>query len=165
MLHIIYPVPNMSCIFVDELGEVYSNRFGDFHRLLQYFDGSRCYLFVKLYNKDIQKFKEYLVHRLIALTFIPTDDTKKSVGHFNGDTCDNRVHNLYWTTHSDLIRKLKYKGGCVYHDKRETVTRRWQARYVINKKQICRSFTTEADAKNQLVIWQKEFPLVNKFIE
>lgn len=44
----------------------------------------------------------YVVHRLVAITFIPNDDkNKKCVNHKNHDTKDNRVENLEWMTISE----------------------------------------------------------------
>lgn len=49
-----------------------------------------------------QKRSAYLVHRLVAFTFIPNDDiTKTCVNHKNHDPIDNRVENLEWISISD----------------------------------------------------------------
>lgn len=45
--------------------------------------------------------KTYLVHRLVALTFIPNLDGKPEVDHINTIRTDNRVENLRWSTRKE----------------------------------------------------------------
>jgi DNA-binding NarL/FixJ family response regulator len=42
------------------------------------------------------KRKMLLVHRLVALTYIPNPSSLPFINHINGDTTDNRVENLEW---------------------------------------------------------------------
>lgn len=56
------------------------------------------YLRVGLHKNGKQY--SYLVHRLIAETFLPNDDPTKEVNHINECKTDNRVSNLEWVSHT-----------------------------------------------------------------
>ena len=45
--------------------------------------------------------KSYLVHRLVALHYIPNPDNLPQVDHRYRDRTDNRVENLRWVTRSE----------------------------------------------------------------
>ena len=45
--------------------------------------------------------KSYLVHRLVALHYIPNPENKPEVDHRYRDKSDNRVQNLRWATRSE----------------------------------------------------------------
>tara|TARA_R110000823_G_scaffold113051_2_gene234940 strand:+ start:348 stop:803 length:456 start_codon:yes stop_codon:yes gene_type:complete len=47
------------------------------------------------------KAKSFLLHRLIAINYIPNEDNKTEVDHKNNDTLDNRIENLRWCDRSE----------------------------------------------------------------
>ena len=65
------------------------------HRLLSTKPMNKGYNSVRLGNKS------FLVHRLVAQTFIPNPENKPQVNHKNGIRSDCRVENLEWCTQSE----------------------------------------------------------------
>lgn len=49
-------------------------------------------------NKGVHK--QNLIHRLVAMAFIPNPDNYKEINHINCNKQDNRVENLEWVSSS-----------------------------------------------------------------
>ena len=65
-------------------------------RFIKGWKNTQGYLSVGLYKDG--KEKKFLVHRLIALSFIPNPLNKPCIDHINRITDDNRIENLRWAT-------------------------------------------------------------------
>ena len=63
-------------------------------RILKLFNNNQGYLHVVLSKNN--KVKAYLVHRIIAETFLPNTDNLPCVNHKDEDKTNNSVENLEW---------------------------------------------------------------------
>lgn len=93
-----YQVSNLGR--VKSLSRVSQNKYGNYcikEKLLILCNDGYGYARVCLTNESKIK-KNYKVHRLVALAFIPNLTNKKEVNHVNGIKDDNRVENLEWCT-------------------------------------------------------------------
>lgn len=63
------------------------------------FDG--CGYLRTMLKNDNGKYDTIKVHRIIAHTFIPNPENKKTVNHKNGIKHDNNVKNLEWATQQE----------------------------------------------------------------
>jgi hypothetical protein len=65
---------------------------------------NRGYKQVQLFNEG--KYRAMLIHRLVALAFIPNPYNLETVDHINRDRTDNRVENLRWASRKDQIENV-----------------------------------------------------------
>jgi hypothetical protein len=80
----------------EKVGFIKSLREGKFRSLQKMEKG---YLAVILHKNSNQK--RFLVHRLVAMAFIPNLEDKPAVNHKDGDKTNNCVDNLEWVTASE----------------------------------------------------------------
>ena len=59
-----------------------------------------CYVNISINNK----YKNILIHREVAKSFIPTNNEKLDINHKDGNKQNNRVDNLEWCTRSQNIQ-------------------------------------------------------------
>lgn len=75
------------------------------------------YFYTCLHKEGVRS--KYLMHRLVATTFIPNPENKAEVNHIDGNKYNNQVENLEWCTKSEnMIHAAK-----VLHHFRKKVVR------------------------------------------
>lgn len=83
---------------ITEDGRVYSFNSNKFKLLKEDKAG-----YLRVYVSANSKKKWFLVHRLVAMAFIPNIDNKKTVNHKDGDKSNNHVSNLEWSTYTENL--------------------------------------------------------------
>lgn len=87
------PIPGYKEYQVSDFGRVK----GKDERILEPWRGDR-YLKVSLSNNGAVK--KNLIHRLVALAFLPNPENKPTINHLNEIKHDNHLENLEWETRS-----------------------------------------------------------------
>lgn len=74
------------------------------------------YVLISIYCGGKQK--NFRVHRLVAMAFIPNPDNKPFINHKDGNKANNHVNNLEWSTQSEnekhaicFLNKVQPKGA------------------------------------------------------
>lgn len=80
---------------ISDLGEIRNTKTG---RLIKQFVGKDGYLRTQIAGKS------RLVHRLVALTYVPSDVGKDFVNHKDGNKSNNRADNLEWCTRCENMK-------------------------------------------------------------
>ena len=80
----------------------------------QFVNNRNGYVYIDLRDKDSKR-KTWLVHRLLAKTFIPNPDNLACVDHIDGHRKNNNLDNLRWVSKQDNTRyrhrQIKTKHG------------------------------------------------------
>lgn len=80
---------------ISDCGEIRNIRTG---KLIKQYIGKDGYLRTQIAGKT------RLVHRLVALTFVPSDVGKDFVNHKDGNKQNNQANNLEWCTRSENMK-------------------------------------------------------------
>ena len=138
------------CYYIEPNGDVYSQdkittdgRFIKGQKIIPYLH--RGYYYVKLWKNYG---KNFLVHRLVALTYIPNPNNYPCVNHIDCNKQNNNLNNLEWCTqmyNTQSINSSKNFGHIVL-----TKSNTYFTRYSSNKKVYCKNFKTEKEARDHL---------------
>lgn len=94
-------IPFAKKYLVSEDGNVYSIREGQPVQKASHVDTSRYHRISLVNDEGVSK--KYLVHRLVATTYIPNPENKPEVNHIDGDKLHNHVSNLEWVTRKENL--------------------------------------------------------------
>ena len=86
---------------IDEYGNVYSYKNNNKKKLKPWLDSKNNYLMISLSENNIVK--KYLIHRLVAIAFIPNPENKSDVDHIDHNMKNNHVTNLRWVSHQENL--------------------------------------------------------------
>lgn len=95
-------IPGFKGYFVSPNGDVYSNKSGQMKRLKPFLDGRKKYLLIGLIDDSGQR-KKVLVHRIVAICYIPNPDNLPEVNHKDRNTQNPCKENLEWCTRKDNL--------------------------------------------------------------
>lgn len=112
------PIPGFENIYsATREGEIWAHprkgRGGHKGKFIRPWKVGHGYYEVSLYI-ETQKPKKFLVHRLVALAYIPNLRGLPEINHKNGNVTDNRVKNLEWST-SKQNKVHAWKNGLYTH--------------------------------------------------
>lgn len=113
-------------------------------------------------------FSTPLIHRLVAIAFVPNPDNKPQVNHKNGIKINNSKHNLEWSSsmenccHRELLNLKTSSFTGVHWDKKD---RKWKAYIQFESKQkYLGSFDDELSAYNARVEFEENNSITNKYL-
>jgi hypothetical protein len=156
--------------------EIYQiSTFGNFRRYYRtykewrYLNGGICsrgYRYFKARTLD-DKPKNFMIHRLIAIAFIPNPENKTYINHIDGDRLNNNIKNIEWATnrenscHSRMMKFPNKLIGTTYNKSKE----KYVSKIRIELKQVDLGlFDTELDAHEAYKDAHKFYGIKNKYL-
>lgn len=101
MEEILKPIENFDGYFISNLGNVYSENGHARNKMRTWIDSKGNYENIYLSNNG--KRKIFLVHRLVAMAFIPNPNNLPEVNHIDKNKQNNVVSNLEWCTRKENL--------------------------------------------------------------
>ena len=122
------------------------------NRILKQLVNSRGYYYISLCKNSVAK--NFTIHRLIAIHFIPNPENKLYIDHINNDRTNNNILNLRLKSKN---ASSKFFGTSFAKNRNK-----WQVVIIINKKRVyLGNFTDEIDAARKY----DEYLIKNNLLE
>lgn len=97
------PIKGCNGYFINEQGIILSNNDGTVLKQIRPQLIASGYYSVRIFtNEGIRK--HFLVHRLVAETFLPNPNSLTDVNHIDSDKTNNNLSNLEWCSRSDNLK-------------------------------------------------------------
>lgn len=96
-------IPGYDGYSISPNGDVFSNKRGHLRKLKPFLDGRGKYLLIGLIGNDGRR-RKVLVHRLVAICYIPNPNKLPEVNHKDKNTQNPSMKNLEWCTRKDNLR-------------------------------------------------------------
>ena len=92
-------ISGYSNYYITENGDVYSTHYNRFLEISERTEYPKVYL-----TDDNKKRRTLLVHKLVALTYLPNPNNLAQINHIDGDKYNPKLSNLEWISASDNIK-------------------------------------------------------------
>ena len=147
-------IKNFPNYYVDEEGNIYSDKTGILKPLKPYFDTKKRYLICAL-RKDGKCYRKS-VHRLVAEAFIDNPNNYDVVNHIDNDTTNNNVNNLEWCTQKHNIQHM-------YKNTDSTPVRNFKKAKLYKDGVLIKECKSVAEASREAVrLFNIPFSMINK---
>lgn len=77
-------------------------------RWMKQHENNHGYMYLPLTVNGVRKL--WLVHRLVAITFLPNNNNKPCVNHIDSNPKNNNIENLEWCTHKENMKHCSLAG-------------------------------------------------------